>query len=138
MYDPEHKKLPKKQATGEAHSLMFHKKNDQIILMSWARPHSGLDQFSRKEGFIKVNDRMQKLLDRDDILTIHGKERPPTPVSKLDNVLPKKIVEHLHENLLKAAKYFEIGAPIIVFRGDRRTNRIHQFTTDFNKFEEDE
>ena len=81
---------------------------------------------------------MNKLLEREKILKEKGIDRPAIPINKPEKALPKGIAPQFIENVAKAAVYFGIGEPQIIFRGDRRTNRIHVYQTDFQLFEKEE
>lgn len=114
------------------HTLVFHSENGNLILgYSRARKDLG-DSYSKFTGITLAEKQAKQIRMRNlNISREEIKRRGIIKIHKecLKKVMPKKIVDSLEYYVDKAKKVWKIDHPIeILFRGDRRCNKIHSIT----------
>lgn len=108
------------------HSLLFHRRGDDL-LMTYARPHPGLDTFNRKYGKQLCETRMGYLQNRLDSEEYASRAVIRCTVPEMEYTMPIAITEDLAWYILNAIRHFAMTVDTvdnIIYRTDRRSNRV--------------
>jgi hypothetical protein len=110
------------KTVGRAHTLLFHKVNDSLALLTWAKPLNQkakgfgkkriVEAYNRKMGRTLVENRRDKVLA---FLSgnpeIPGKWSIPVDRSRLHSMIPTSVVESLKYYTSRSAKALNLITP---------------------------